>query len=182
LPRGVEGLASLHAACGVVAAVVLGLAACGAKGGDDPSAVRPPDPGRCGGTFREEPRAGLTLAGSFPERVRATRDATVEGTVTVTNHTDRRVEGLSASRPEVYVTRAGEIVATPLPRDEVGIVLDLAQGAARDFAAAGSLRSCSRGEPLPPGDYEVHAVLRVVEADGAQTVAAVGGPWRLEIV
>ena len=146
------------------------------------SAAQPPEPGRCGGAFRAERRARLTLAGSFPERVRATERATFEGTVTIANHTDRRVEGLSASRPDLYLTRAGDIVATPLPRDEVGLVLDLAPGEARNFPAAGSLRSCSRGQPLAPGRYDVYAVLTIADTDGAQTISAVGGPWRVEIV
>jgi hypothetical protein len=145
------------------------------------SAAERPAPGACGGPFREEGRPGLTLAGSFPERVRARGRATFDGAVRIANHTDRRVHGLAASRPDVYVTRAGEIVATPLPRDEVGLVLDLPPGADRDFPAAGSLRSCSRGQRLPPGRYEVHAVLRIAEVDGTHTIAAVGGPWALEI-
>ena len=187
---GVEGMACrpLRAASAVVAAaataVVLALAACGAPSEDDQvvPAVQPPEPGRCGGAFREERRAGLTLAGSFPERVWATERAAFEGTVTIANHTDRPIEGLSAPRPDLYLTRSGKIVATPLPTDMVGLQLDLAPGAARHFTAAGSLRGCRRGQPLPPGRYEVHAVLRVVHTDGTQTSSAVGGPWTLEIV
>jgi hypothetical protein len=188
LPRGAEGAACrpLRAAFGVAAAtaVLLALAACGAHAGDDPavSAVERPAPGACGGPFAVDGHPGLTLAGSFPARVRARGQGTFDGGVTVANHTDRRVRGLAASRPDVYVTRAGAIVATPLPRDEVGLVLDLPPGADRDFAAAGSLRSCRGGRRLSPGRYEVHAVLRIEAVDGAHTIAAVGGPWALDIV
>jgi hypothetical protein len=178
-PAHQEGTARrpLRYACGVVAAALLGLAACGAPRDDDHavSSVQPSRPIPCGAVFAPPPSAGLTLAGAFADRVRAGERSTLEGTVTLTNHTGRRVEGLSASQPAVYVTRARKVVAIPLPRDEVGIVLDLAPGASRDFAAAAALRSCRDGRPLPPGPYELHAVLPV----GPTTAA--GGPWALEI-
>jgi hypothetical protein len=109
--------------------------------------------------------------------VRASERPTFDGTVTVVNHSDRRVEGLAASRPDVYLLQSGRIVATPLPRDEVGLQFDLAPGAARDLGAAGSLTSCSAARPLAPGRYEIRAVLPIVGED-----PAVGGPWSLEVV
>ena len=120
---------------------------------------------------------GLTVTGSFPARVRATEQSTVEGTVTITNATGRPIQALAASRPDVYVKQDGAIVATPLPRDDVGLILELAPGAAREFSASGSLRRSSDQRPLAPGRYELHAVLRF--GDGG---SAAGGPWPLEAV
>jgi hypothetical protein len=110
----------------------------------------------------------MRLTGSFPARVEIGR-STFEGTVTVVNDGDRPVEALAASRPDVYVLQAGRIVATPLARDEVGLWLHLAPGAAHELAATGSL-------PLAPGRYEIYVVLPLV---GEQP--AVGGPWSLEL-
>jgi hypothetical protein len=57
--------------------------------------------------------------------------------------------------------------------------LALAPGEARELSARGSLRRCTDGRPLPPGRYEIHAVLVIVATDGI--TEAVGGPWSLEI-
>jgi hypothetical protein len=117
------------------------------------------------------------LTGSFPERVRAGEQAAFDGAVTVTNTSGRRVEGLCAIQPDVYVTQSGRTVVAPVPRDAVGVLLDLAPGASREFAGVGSLRRPD-GAALPPGRYEIHAVLRVV-GNGERSPA--GGPWPLEV-
>ena len=146
------------------------------------SATEPPEAGRCGGELGNEGRStALSLTGSFPARVRAT-EPTFEARVTVVNHSDSSVEVVSASAPDVYITRSHKIVATPLVRDLVGRQLVLAPGAVREFAAEGSLRGCSDGRPLPSGRYEIHAVLVIVGTDGTGVSEAVGGPWSLEIV
>ena len=116
----------------------------------------------------------LTVTASFPPRVRAGERATFAAAVTVRNDTGRRVEGLAASRPDLWLEQGGEVVAPPLPRDDVGLVLDLAPGAARVLDAEGSLLDVD-GQPLPAGRYEVRAVLRVGET------VSVGGPWPLEL-
>ena len=135
-------------------------------------------PGECGGTLPEQERdARLRVSGAFPERANATEQPMFAGTVTITNVTNRRIEGLSASQPDIYVTQHDRIVATPLPQDDVGLALELAPGAARDFRTQGSLRRCSDQQPLAPGRYELHAVLRF--GDG---MAAAGGPWSLDVV
>jgi hypothetical protein len=133
-------------------------------------------PPQCGDELAGERPGPLTLAGSFPAAVRAAGRCTFDGTVTIVNRSDVRVEGLAASRPDVYVLQSGRIVAMPLPRDEVGLQLDLASGATRDLLASGSLTSCSAARPLAPGRYEIRAVLPVAGAD-----PAVGGPWPLEV-
>jgi hypothetical protein len=192
VPSGLEGMVRhpLRAALGVVAvvALALGLEAC-VRGEDDRnvppsprrSATQPPEAGRCGGQLGTEGRsAALSLTGSFPARVQATHP-TFEGRVTVVNRSESRVEVLSASAPDVYLTRSRKIVATPLVRDLVGRQLVLAPGAVREFTAEGSLRGCSDGRPLPPGRYEINAVLVIVGTDGTGVREAVGGPWSLEI-
>lgn len=110
----------------------------------------------------------MRLTGTFPARVEIGR-TTVEGTVTIVNDADHPVTALAASRPNIYILQAGRIVATPLPRDELGLSLDLAPGAAHELAAAGSL-------PRAPGRYEIYAVLPLVGEH-----PAVGGPWSLEL-
>ena len=176
VPYRVEGMVRhpLRAVVRVVAALVLcGLSAC-ARAEDDRSVPR-----GCGDEFGKAGRgAAVTLTGSFPARARAT-ERTFEASVSVRNDSDARVEALSASAPDVYVTRSGTIVATPLVRDQLGLHLTLAPGEVREFAAGGSLRGCSDGRPLPPGRYEIHAVLVIVATD--DIVEAVGGPWSLEI-
>src|SRR4051812_34483095 len=110
----------------------------------------------------------MRLTGSFPARVEAGR-STVEGTVTVVNDGSEPVAVLAASRPDVYVMEAGEVVARPLPRDEVGLSLELAPGAERELAAAAGL-------PRAAGRYDLYAVLPLVGEE-----PAVGGPWPLEV-
>jgi hypothetical protein len=134
-------------------------------------------PAQCGDEPAGAPSGPLTLSGSFPARVRAAERRTFDGTVTVVNGSDARIQGLAASRPDLHVLRSGRIVAMPLPRDEVGLQLDLDPGAARELPAAGSLTSCRDGRPLPPGRYEVRAVLWIAGAD-----PAAGGPWPLEVL
>ena len=164
-----------------LAVLLLAVTACGGGGGDT-RPIEPTDPAGCEAMFRERasgPR--VTLTGSFPERVGASRRSTFDGKVTIANPGEKRLEAVSASQPEVYVTQAGRIVATPVPQDALGLVVDLAPGAARDLSATGSLRRCADGQPLPPGRYEVHAVLRFTTGSGGEPGSAVGGPWRLVI-
>jgi hypothetical protein len=118
--------------------------------------------------FVIERSSNMRLTGSFPARLEIGR-STFDGTVTVVNDGHRPVDALAASRPDIYVLQAGRIVATPLPRDEVGLQLHLAPGAVHKLAATGSL-------PLAPGRYEIFAVLPLV---GERP--AIGGPFSLEL-
>jgi hypothetical protein len=141
-------------------------------------AVDQPGVVECGGRFDDlpGPRAPLTVSGSFPARVDgAAGDGTFTGTVIVT--ATQPVKGVTSPAADVYVARSGEVVATPLPKDLVGLALDLGPGASRELAATGSVRRCPQAEaPLPPGRFEVYAVVTV---DGA---VAVGGPWPVDVV
>jgi hypothetical protein len=132
---------------------------------------------RCGDELVAGPPGPLALTGSFPARVRVDGRRTVEGTVTVANRSGARVEGLAASRPDVYLLEAGRIAALPLPRDEIGLQLDLAPGAERALPAAGALTSCRTARPLAPGRYEIRAVLWIAGRE-----PAAGGPWPLELL
>jgi hypothetical protein len=114
----------------------------------------------------------LSLAGSFPARL-AQGVETVEGVVTVTNTSGLRFHGLSAIAPDVYLTQGGRTIAAPVPRDAVGVLLDLEPAESRELAARGSVRG------LAPGRYEIRAVLRVF---GQGECSPEGGPWPLEIL
>jgi hypothetical protein len=148
-----------------------------------------PSASKCGDMFDgQQGRDGpLVMTGSFPEHVRS--GSGLHGTVTLTNPADIRIRGTSASQPDIFVTEAGEIVATPVARDDVGVLLDLAPGASRVFDATGSLLRCSpevgpgsSGEqPLAPGRYEIHAVLPVLGGEEGRSVTVLGGPWALEV-
>lgn len=131
-------------------------------------------PGECRGPLPEQDRdARFSVTGAFPDRT--SERVTLDGTMTIANATNRRIDGLAASQPDVYVLQHGRIVATPLPRDDVGLVLELDPRQARVFAAKASLRRCSDRQPLEPGRYELRAVLDLGDA------SAIGGPWPLQI-
>lgn len=135
----------------------------------------------------------LEIKGAFPGRVASGGDGTFAVTVTATG-TAGRVTGTTSPYADIYVARAGEIVATPLPKDLIGRRLDLAAGASQTFTARGSLRQCTpdstgtpastpadgTGAPLAPGRYEVYAVVSVIGDDGKQVTSS-GGPWMLEV-
>ena len=119
----------------------------------------------------------LTLAGEFPTS--ASRSATtVEGTVTVTN-TGAPMQGDTSPLADVFVVREGRIVATPAPKDLIAQPFDLTTDAEARFPATADLHACAGGGPLPPGTYELYAVVSVVQ--GVNTVHATGGPYRLDI-
>lgn len=121
----------------------------------------------------------LAMAGDFPSRVGA-GDGTFAGSVTVTS-TGARVTGVTSPEADVYVAREGEVVATALAKDLIGRPVDLGPGAGLRLAARGSLRQCAApGGLLPAGRYQVFAVV-VVSRDDQPAVAAVGGPWPLEL-
>lgn len=131
----------------------------------------------------------LTMTASFPSRVARSATAVVTGTVTVS--AGRGVNGVASPEADVYVTRSGTVVATPVAKDLIGVPVRLTPGVNQEFRAAGSLRAChdggrsagaagEAGPPLAPGRYELYAVV-VVTDDGGSSTLAVGGPWPLEV-
>jgi hypothetical protein len=130
-------------------------------------------------------RAGpLAMTGEFPSQVAGSGDGMFVGRATVTS-TGPRVSGVTSPEADVFVVRAGEVVSTPLPKDLIGMLVDLGPGASKAFAARGTIRRCAArdsgvGELLPPGRYDVFAVV-VVNRDDGSAVAATGGPWPVEV-
>jgi hypothetical protein len=124
---------------------------------------------------------GLSVTGEFPPRVDRGGDGMFAGMVTVTS-TGGRVSGVTTPEADVYVAMAGEVVATPLPKDLIGRMLDLGSGASQAFTARGSIRQCAAGAGglLRAGHYEVFAVV-VVNRDSGPAVVVAGGPWPLEV-
>ncbi|MCS7478571.1 hypothetical protein ACFFQW_17995 [Umezawaea endophytica] len=119
----------------------------------------------------------LTLEARFPTTTSRTT-GTVEGTVTVTN-TGPPTKGDTSPLADVYVAHEDRIVATPPPKDLIAQPFDLTTGAEADFPAPADLHACDGGQPLPPGTYELYAVVSI--AQGSTTVRAAGGPYRLDI-
>lgn len=121
---------------------------------------------------------GLAVTGEFPARVERGGDGLFTGTVTVTS-SGARVSGTTTPEADVYVTAAGEVVASALPKDLVGRVVDLDLGASQEFSARGTIQQCGGGV-LPAGHYEVFGMVVVTRDDGPPVVVA-GGPWPLEV-
>jgi hypothetical protein len=124
---------------------------------------------------------GLSVTGEFPARVDRGGNGMFAGTVTVTS-TGARVSGITTPEADVYVATAGKVVATPLPKDLIGQMVDLSSGASQAFTARGTIQQCAAGAGglLPAGHYEVFAVVVVNRDDGPAVVVA-GGPWPLEV-
>lgn len=141
----------------------------------------PPHPS-CG-----EPAAALVSApgllevtAAFPDVVDRSGDETFAGTVTVTA-TSRPIVGVTSPNADVYVTRSGTVVATPLAKDLMAVPIRLLPGSSRDLAAGGSLRACAPPAALlPAGRYDVFAVVALTD-DAGDTITATGGPWALTV-
>lgn len=121
----------------------------------------------------------LVLTGRFPSQV-TTAGGTVTGEVALRNDGAGAVGGLSAVQPDVVVTHRGRIVATPLPRDDVAVMVELEPGGQHTYVASAGLVDCATGEALRPGGYHLHARIEVRAGDGRRHIAG-GGPWPLEV-
>ncbi|HEX2700398.1 MAG TPA: hypothetical protein VHM89_09390 [Acidimicrobiales bacterium] len=127
----------------------------------------------------------LLVTASFPAVAERSGGA-FTGTVTVEAGA-HPVSGVVSPEADVYVTRGGTVVATPLVKDLLGVPLDILPGATQTLGATGSLRACAAaGHPspddaLPPGAYDVYAVVAVTDDAGGTTVST-GGPWSLTVV
>lgn len=144
----------------------------------DPSSL-----GRCGDSIAADVGrgGGLDLSAAFPARVARGGEGLIRGTVTVTNRDDTRFTALSAAEADVYVTRSGRIVATPLDKDDRGLAVDLAPGANRIIPATGRLRQCADDASLEPGTYEVYAALSLSEGTEGRPLVVAGGPWPIQV-
>jgi hypothetical protein len=148
------------------------------------SPVEQPGLGRCGERISLDPGPGgpLVLVGTFPQRVSGTGQDRFEGTVTVTNRGDAPIAGVAAGAADVFVTRSGQVVATPFDKEDRGRLIELAPGASEVFTATGRLLRCAdETQRLAAGQYEIYALLSVTEGSEARTRAVTGGPWPLEV-
>jgi hypothetical protein len=139
-----------------------------------------PEPGevRCGRPFQLPAAGPLRLLVRFPESVQAGRQA-VSGRVEVTSREAMR--GVAAPAADVFLVRADQVVAMPMPQDAIGVQWELAAGETRSVPAMASLVSCeSHGRPLAPGRYELYARMVLTPDDGA-VLRAFGGPLRLGV-
>jgi hypothetical protein len=129
------------------------------------------------------------MTGSFPASAGAASPSRFTGTVSIINRSPSTVSGMTSPTAEVFVTRDGEIVATPVARDALGLLVDLAPGTSRAFPATGSLLRCAAGEEggdrvhrrLPAGRYEAYAVVNLTEMASGRELTVVGGPWPLAV-
>lgn len=129
------------------------------------------------------------MTGTFPASAGAGGSSRFTGTVTIVNRSASTVSGITSPTADVFVTSEDEIVATPVPRDAVGLLVDLAPQRSRDFPATGSLLRCSIGEAaddrpperLPAGCYDTYSTLTVIEPASGRTLTVVGGPWPLTV-
>lgn len=140
---------------------------------------------RCGEAFAGAARVDgpLELRGAFPATAGAGELVQVQ--LSLVNRGARPFSGVAASSADVYAVKAGSVVAEPLARDDSGIAVDLPPGAAIALPAAGRLVRCDADPqvarpPLPPGAYQLHAMLSVVD-DTGEVVVAMGGPWAVEV-
>jgi len=152
--------------------------ACGLRSGDDGGVTAPSTGGvRCGEPIPLRPTdLPLSMTPDLPASVpAASADGLFRGRVTVTNRSAAPVRGTTASTPDLFVTRAGIVVALPPPKITLARTLDLAPGASETYAAAGSVAACSNGERLAAGRYEIHAEFPV------DSLTVFAGPWPLDI-
>lgn len=136
---------------------------------------------RCGDSTERLPGVmrGLAVVGHFPAAVERTESEGFTGTVTLRS-TQAPTAGVTSPEADVVVARAGEVVVEPLAKDALGRAVELAPGDAVELAARGGLVSCADGQPLPPGPYQLHAVVVVTRDDGPDLVVS-GGPWPVEV-
>lgn len=111
----------------------------------------------------------LTVAAAFPATVIGA--GTFAGTVVVTAR--ERVAGTTTPEAGVYVARDGTVVATPLPQDLVAVAVDVPAGGTLELPARAPA-------DLPPGRYDLYAVVTVTD-DARTPLAAAGGPWPLDV-
>lgn len=123
---------------------------------------------------------GLVLTGEFPSTVQRGAEPTLAGTTTLSN-SGPAVAGVTGPEADVYLVKAGLVVATPRARDMIGRPIDIGADGGVTIPASVTLQSCAAdGADLPAGTYDIHAVVVVNQEDGTQVVAT-GGPWPLVV-
>lgn len=164
--------------------LLLGAAGCGdgavdgAGGAQEGRMQSRPGEVACGRPFRLPAAGGLRLTGQFAGSVPAGQQ-TLRGTVEVTS--EEAVRGVAAPAADAFLVRERRVVTLPVAQDAIGVRWDLAAGEKKRIAATASLVSCEpEGGTLPPGDYELYALVVLTPDDGSAQ-RAFGGPWRLRV-
>lgn len=136
---------------------------------------------RCGDSTTALPgtAGGLVLDGAFPAVVEDVERGIFAGTVTLRS-SGAELSGVTSPEADVVVARAGQVVVEPLVKDAVGRPVQLSPGDVVELGASGGLASCTGSGMLPPGPYEVHAVVVITRDDGPDLVVS-GGPWPLRV-
>ena len=140
----------------------------------------PPDDGgfpECGRALRAPAAGALVLTARFPAAAEA-GTGVLSGTVEVL--AEEAVRGTVGPQADALLVRDGRVVALPLAQDAVGTTWDLAAGQRVRLDAAVTLVDCAGGGPLPPGTYELHVRLALVDDEGRPRTHG-GGPWPLEL-
>jgi hypothetical protein len=129
----------------------------------------------------EAGRAGdLQLTVSFDDAYRS--DATVNGTVTLTNHSSERVTGTTAATPILTLSRNGRVLwHTNGAMIAMAAEVDLAPGASMTYAASFSPVECEAQDEadnsfrenlprVPVGRYDLSAAIDLTRDDGTSTL------------
>jgi hypothetical protein len=128
-------------------------------------------------------RGAFQVTADFPQVTRSDQEATLFGTVAVSAG-KQRIRGVTSPTPDVFLVRRGQIVSLPLPKDLVGMPLDLAPGKLAKMPATASLTQCdsrSAGSGgLSPGNYQVYARL-LVHLDSGSTAESWSRPSPLRV-
>ncbi len=132
----------------------------------------------CGRVFRSPGGGALALTGRFPAWL-PVGAATVSGTVGVSSA--GVVRGVISPRADVLLVRDGRVVAVPLPRDLLGVRLDLLPGETWELPGETALVSCEPGGALLSAAWYELYVRVVLSRDDGDLVESVGGPWVLEL-
>lgn len=113
----------------------------------------------------------------------------VRTAVTVTNESSDDLEGWTG-HPQLVIVDAGTVVGGTDAMDGQGLDAGLAPGERLSYQGYAPLTACGSDELLPPGTYEVWAIMSFFFTspagqegpEGDRTdVTAVGGPWAITI-
>lgn len=153
----------------------------------------------------------LLMTSNFPTEHLRSSGGILAASVTITNTSNRRIVGETDASPNVSVLQSGKVVARPLGRRAMGIVIDLRPGESMSFPAGVRLSATTGGDSdlilaekdgvkqpianLPPGLYELMAAQKFdlqpdvgegfqvedIDPDSGYTLTVTGGPWELTL-
>ena len=120
---------------------------------------------RCGEPVFEIPPSelGVMLAVRAPTVVDAAA-ASIPVTVSLRNDSAQRVETTVSATPALALV-SGDVVVATTPPGLITTMVDLGAGETFDYETAVLAQSCD-GEPVPPGEYELHAAIDITAVSG----------------